>query len=210
MADIHLIKKDSKFKAHKLNWDLVIKNKPYDVYRIPGFIHCIGGKYGENDYWCCPRDEEPTYDNLIEFNGEPVRWAIETRSNNYITSKWGETEVNHSYWIIITRNGEQFYEFGCNNLPYGLAKAQVLLTEISEHPIYFNEIDYDKRYMIGRKVKFRDEPGIITHYFKDQGAVMIEADLEAGADISKFDSDGHPGKYGVKEDIFASSINWFR
>lgn len=203
MADICLINKDSKFKAHKLNWDLVIGDKLYNVYRIPGFIHCIGGKYGENDYWCCPRNEEPTYENLIEFYGEPVRWAIETRSNNYITGKWGETEVRHSYYIIITRNGEPFYEFGCSHLSYGLAKAQVLLTEISEHPVYFNEIDYDKKYIIGRKVKFKGEPGIITKYFKDQGAVMIKPDIEAGTNISKFYCE-------VKEDIFADSINWFR
>ena len=69
MTDIRLIEKDTILpKLYPYDWDVYINDKPYYVVRIEGFVHTIGGKYGENDLWAYPRDEEPTYKNLIEFN----------------------------------------------------------------------------------------------------------------------------------------------
>ena len=85
MTDIRLIEKDTILpKLRPYDWDVYINDKPYYVVRIEGFVHTIGGKYGENDLWAYPRDEEPTYENLIEFNCDnPVSWGIEYKPRNY-------------------------------------------------------------------------------------------------------------------------------
>lgn len=185
------------------NWDCDIKGRKYFVCRIPGYFHCIGGRYGNNDLWAYPRNEKPSYENLIEFNAEPVRWGFIAKSNNYIKSKYDETEVHHTNSVTITRNDEPFYTIGCRDLFYGVAKAQVLIEEIQEHPLEFNCIDYDKN-MIGRKIMYKDEPAIITDYCKGQCAIIIEP--RDDADKSKF---YYEGEYFVKGDALVGDGLWW-
>ena len=60
-------------------------NVKYDIPFIFGLLTTdnmqqsedrAGGKYGNNDLWAYPRYEEPTYKNLIQFDGDPVCWGI--------------------------------------------------------------------------------------------------------------------------------------
>ena len=88
MTDIKVIHKDtdiSKLKIRRLSWDVWVKDIPYYVVRIEGYVHTIGGKWGDNNLWMHPRNEEPTYENLVEFNGEGgALWGIEKNPQNYI------------------------------------------------------------------------------------------------------------------------------
>ena len=46
MADIKLIEKDtniSELKMSKMHWDVMLHGKPYQVVKIKGYVHTIGG-----------------------------------------------------------------------------------------------------------------------------------------------------------------------
>lgn len=63
MQSIRLIDRDtdiSKLKMRQMDWDTVINKKPYFVVLIEGYIHTIGGKYGNNNLWAYPRNEKPS------------------------------------------------------------------------------------------------------------------------------------------------------
>ena len=71
--DIKLIEKDtniSELKMSKMPWDVEVKGIPYQVVRIEGYVHSIGGRWGENNLWMYPRNENPTYETLIEYHCE--------------------------------------------------------------------------------------------------------------------------------------------
>ena len=214
MTDIKLIDKDtniSELKMRKMDWDVVMNGKPFQVVRIEGYVHTIGGKWGDNNLWAYPRDEEPTYENLIEYNSErPVMWGIKFNPHHYMKSKWDETEMRYSGAVTITRNGEDFYTlFGGMN--YGIDKARVLISEIEQHPLGFNEIDYDKN-IIGRKVWWRSQPAIITMWMKGQACVLLEPDgierFEKPAEYKNDDMFDYE-EY-VKTSIFDKNVYWFR
>ena len=73
---------------HPLPWDVVIHGRPYYVVKLDGYVHTIGGRWGDNDYWAYPRDEEPSYENLVEFEADdPVCWGITYQPHLYMKSK---------------------------------------------------------------------------------------------------------------------------
>lgn len=209
MADIRLIKPDTDLSKYRpLPWDVVIHNRPYYVIDVPGYVHTIGGRFGENSYWAYPRDEKPTYENTIEFDcNHVVCWGIRYEPHNYMKTKWDECRASSATGCTITRNGEDFYDVWG-----GIAKAQTLIDEINEHPLGLNEIDFDKK-MIGRKVWWRSEPGIIRRYIKGQACVMIEPDgIERFTIPAEFVGDDvmYYEDRDVKADIFDNHIWWFR
>lgn len=213
MTDIKLIDKDtniSELKMRKMDWDVVIYGIPYQVVRIEGYVHTIGGKWGENNLWAYPRDEEPTYENLIKFDSEPVLWGINFNPHHYMKTKWDETEIRYSGSVTITRNGEDFYTLG-GGVNYGIDKARVLISEINEHPLWLNEIDYDKK-MIGRKVWWRSQPAIITRWIKGQACVILEPDgIERFKKPAEYKNDDmFDDEEYIKTSIFDKHICWFR
>lgn len=51
MYEIKLVDRDTDLsKLKPLDWDVVINNRPYYVVKINGYVHTIGGHWGENDY----------------------------------------------------------------------------------------------------------------------------------------------------------------
>lgn len=210
MVSCKLITKDTNLSGIiKIGWDTYLNNEPLEVYHVDGHYHSIGGKRGNNDYWCCPRGEKPTFNNLMEFSGEACNWDFEIVNKNYFKSKWGEDEIRCSNLVIIRRNGKRFYSFGVRDIEYGVAKATILLTDISEHPIAFHMQNYENE-IINRKIYWNGLPAIIESYSMD-GNLIIVPDLEK-VDIDTF-SEKVLGEFHdeyVAEDLFASSINWFR
>jgi len=166
---IKLIDKNTDLSNVKpFDWDVNVKGRPYYVAKINGHIHSIGGYWGGNDYWCWPRDEQPTHKNLIQFAGARCRWGFRVDDSNYIRNKHG-AEVLHNHYAVITRNGEDFYSFAHGGLGDAAAKAQTLIDEFEDHPAWINEIDFDKN-LIGRKVWWRESPGILDKniwWFRD-------------------------------------------
>lgn len=215
MADIKLIKQDTDLSnlGKPLDWDVVIHDIPYYVVRIDGFVHTIGGKMGENDWWAYPRDQQPCYENLIEFScDDPVAWGIKYEPRNYTRCKWGECEAHSGGKVAITRNGEEFYTVMGGGINYGIDKARVLISDIREHPLELESIDYDKK-AVGRKVWFRSQPAIITRFIKGRACVMLEPDgIDNFSVPPEFEGDDMFSyeDEDVKEDIFSKSIWWFR
>lgn len=214
MKEIKLIEKDSVIpKAQPLDWDFVIGNIPYYVARFGDYIHRIGGYWGENNLWAYPRHEEPSYENLVEFDSnEPVLWGIEYKPHHYLRSKWGETEINRGSRLIITRNGKVFDELNNCGINYGIDQARVRIEEYKEHPLDLNCIDFDKK-MVGRKIWWRSQPAKIERFVWGQGCVIIAPDGIDNFDTpNEFkDEDCIEGENDyIKTHILDEHIWWFR
>lgn len=216
MSNIKLIHEDTVLpKLRPYDWDVMINGVPYYVVRIPGYVHSIGGHYGENDLWAYPRNQIPTYENLIEFNCCcPVSWGIRFESNNRNKTKWGETEANTLGHAVITRNGKDFYSIS-GGIDNAIDKARSAIIEFEEHPLNLDMIDYDKK-MIGRKVWWRSEPAIIESWVYGQACVILKPDgiegftvppefRDASLSLLYFNEDDT-----IKADILDKRIWWFR
>ena len=215
LADIHLIKKEDipNLIYQKMDWDVVVNRRPYQVIKVPGFAHCIGGKldWGEgNCFWAYPLDEELTINNLEEFDGVPgARWGIEYYPTNYFRNKWDENSIERGRYLVITRNEEVFYD---GFMTIHEALSLVLDGRLDEHPLELNERDFDKK-MIGRKVWFDHQPAIIERYIKGQACVILVPDNKEAFDRpGDYENDGwwEESKSDIKCDIFSTSSNWFR
>ena len=215
---IKLISEDtdlSNINIEPFNWDVVMKGIPYYVARIPGYIHSFRGWGEPIDLWCWPRSEKPTYENLLEYDlSSPVAWGLEYKNGRHIRTKWGESEMCSSGCTTITRNGEDFYDVR-GGIGYSVPKAMALIHDIQDHPLEFNAIDYDK-IMIGRKIWYRGQPAIITHYCKGQCCAIIEPDgMERFKRPPEYENDDLFGDWydekGLKIDCLSDGvINWFR
>ena len=195
--DIKLLDENVDFsKIRPYNWDLVIGGVPYYVCRIEGYAHTIsyrGGRETRQCLWCYPRDQKPSLDNVIEYTlKSPVDWGIEFHDGNYIRTKWDETEVLPCPKTIITRNGEHFYTV-LGDRDYSIPKAMTLLNDIEEHPLEFDTIDYDL-HMIGRKIWFSGQPGIITRYVRGQCCILVAPD--------GFDRWMRPAEFWAEEGVY--------
>ncbi len=224
MSDIKLLTKETDFSEldiRKLGWDLEFDNKPYNVYGISHYCHTIGGKYGNNDYYCCPAGEKPYYDNLMAFDGKAPIWGVEYKQKNSYRVKWGEVSVQFRGTCTITRNGKAFYSFGAREMEYGLSRAQVLLVEIQEHPIQFHNRNWREE-AINREIYYCNQPAIITEISESLGGeicVKIVPDKNFINIFSKppWMKEDHELEYyeeayrgGVKDDILTNNIYWYR
>lgn len=213
MAQIKLITKDTiieNLEMTKFPWDVQLYGTPYQVVKIEGYVHSIGGRWGENDLWMYPRNCDPSYQNLIEYQGDGsgVCWGIKYEPKNYMRHKYGECECYTTGGAMITRNGEDFYF--CRN---GISEAQYMLTQIHDHPLDLNTYGFVEK-MIGRKVWWRSEPAIIRSWIGGgQACVMLEPDgidnFTTPAEFVGDDIMDHEDR-DVKADIFDKHIWWFR
>ncbi|MED3549982.1 hypothetical protein [Cytobacillus praedii] len=213
MADIKLIDENTDLsKLRKpLGWDLEIKGVPYDIYRVEGYVHTIGGKYGENCYWACPMGEKPTYENLIEFGGEAPTWGVTFDKVNYIKSKWDETEVRSNGVCWITRNGKKFYQITGRDMDYALAKAQYYLVKLLEEcPLYLSERNW-KEQAIGRKIWYQNQPAIIKSV-NDENELWIVPEgkpFNAPPDWEEW-MGWEDYASGLRVELLSPHIGWFR
>jgi len=198
-----LIKEDTNLKEvlHELRWDAMVNGEPYKVffaYDDDGYYnHSIGGKY---DYaWACPRFEEPTYENLIQFDGVACEWGFKVVEKTTSKTKWDETEASSRCQIDILRNGQIFERFVTRDMYYGVAQAQVKITEYSEHPLDFNEFEFDKK-CVGRKIKYKGIPAIVKKFCWGDACVCIEPSNPE--DANEFFSSLHKNDDEYIEDFY--------
>lgn len=215
MAEIKLINKDTdiqSLKMSKIDWDVVINEREYQMVRIEGYVHSIGGRFTENNVWLYPRDEEPSYENLIEYSGfneGGICWGIKYEPRYYTKTKYDETECRRTSGAMITRNGKDFY------LSNSMDEAIYIINrKLGDHPLNLHEYKFDKK-MIGRKVWWRSEPGVITSWIGNgQACVIIEPDgidkFTTPAEFAEEDGDMYYEDGFVKADIFDNHIWWFR
>ncbi|WCS68137.1 hypothetical protein Goe21_00270 [Bacillus phage vB_BsuM-Goe21] len=213
MADIKLVDKDTDLSNLKpIGWDLKINGVDFDVYRINGYNHSIGGKWGENCYWACPSNEKPTYENLIQFSGDAPTWGVTFDRINYVKTKWDETSVNANGNCWITRNGQKFYRINARYLDYGLATAQHVLVKLLEDcPLDLHMRNWKEK-AIGYKIWYNNQPAKITDITSDNELWIVPDG------ISKFEAPKHykdPEDYldyedGMLVDLLSPNIYWFR
>jgi hypothetical protein len=242
----------NKIHFDKLDWDCVIRGLPWQVVRatyhpeglpekdkFPRSIgihlnHCLGGRHGENNWYCYPLyrrinkdnirddpeyelfDEGPTPDNLIKYNGRSVNWSISFEETNYLR----KGEMREGGRCTIWRNGKKFFEVGAREMNYGLASAQQIVMRLQEHPINFWSRKW-KEELIGRKIWWNNDPCIVSSIIEDQGCVIIQADtkciqffrpsawqIDASDVIDPFTH--YNGGEDIKADYLDPHINWFR
>ena len=201
------IKEDTDLsKLQRYNWDVVIDDEEYYVYRLEDHVHTFGGQYHCNDLYCCRRTEVPSYKTLLKFNGEPIRYGVISKHDNYVNDK---DYVYDSYNFTITRNDVQIFNFNSSSLELGMAQAQVYIDQFKEHPLDFNDIDYNIK-ALNREIKWKDEPAIIADMHPKLSYVMIVPDLSANANILKFDGEYAGSKNVIFTTVFDKHIDWWR
>lgn len=213
MSEIKLIDENTDLSHlnKPIGWDLIINGVKFDVYRVDGYNHTIGGKWGENDYWACPMGEKPEYHNLIQFNGDAPTWGVTFERNNYIKYKWDEMSVECSGECWITRNGEKFYQISGRNMDYALAKAQYFLVKLLEEcPLWLSSRNW-KEEAIGMKIWYEGQPAVIKS-INSRNELWIEPD-----GIDKFKAPPHweddefeDYEDGMYIDLLSENIYWFR
>ena len=128
--------------------------------------------------YICPRDEEPTQENLIEFDHR--NWSVwEIRCASNVTFRKGDSYSNATAHIY--RNGELFDTIGGREMHYSLIEAQAMIHKLDNpyRPWSYSTIDFEKG-IIGLKCKWRGKSCTITSYIKGQNAVMLDIKDEAG------------------------------
>ena len=178
-ANVNLIKETTNIDALNMelkNWDAEIGGVLYQVVRIKGHVHTVGGRYGACDLWAYPRAEKPTFKNLIQFNAyNPVAWGLTCKPKNYMCH---ENEARNSSIVTVTRNGMKFMTCAARGMNAGIDEARIAISKFTKHPLCLNSIDYDKN-AVGRQIYYRGIPAIVTRFLKEQASVMIKADHEA-------------------------------
>lgn len=209
-----ITKDDDSYKAlmRPYKWDVVVGNVPYQIVKIPGYVHGLGGSldYGEgNDFWAYPLGEEPSYENLVAYCGNRgAAWGIEYSPTNYAKTKWDETTIWSGRHLVITRNGKPFYN---GFMTFHEALSYVIDGRLDDHPLELNDRDYDKA-CIGRKVWWRSEPGVITSCYTSNVTIAPDG-IDHFTVPKEFESDWPPYyEEGpeVNTSIFDEHIWWFR
>ena len=215
MADINLIDENTDLSGLRkpIGWDLELNGRPYDVYSVDGYVHTIGGKWGENDYWACPAGETPTYENLVQFSGDAPTWGVTFNRKNYLRNKWDETSIEANGECWITRNGKNFYRIPARHMDHGLAKAQHILVQLQEEcPLWLMGRDW-KDEAIGRKIWYREQPAIIESVTSNNELCIKPDGIDSFKSPAYYDSeDGYEEDYGsgLIADLLDSNIYWFR
>ena len=212
---IKLIDKDTVIpRLTPMGWDVVVKGRPFYVAHIPGYVHCIRDWGEPIDLWAWPRDEEPSYENLVEYElDSAVAWGLNYHEGRYIKCKWDDVMLRCGAGTTITRNDEDFY-YVPGGKGYSIPKALMLIGEIQEHALNFGTIDFDKK-MVGRKIWYNSQPAIIERYIKGQCCVMIKPDgaerFETPAEFAKEPLWDDEDARLLKIDCLASErVWWFR
>ncbi len=174
---------------------------PMRAYKIKGYIHTFrnnnGVMYGL-DYYICPRNEEPSFDNLQPFDKENWSvWGITTRPSVHRRKE----SLTSNYKTVITRNGKVFDDIHGSIMSYALIEAQAYIHKLEEPNLPFNflEIDFDKK-IEGYKCEWKGRPCTIKRYIMGQNCVILDILGEVG--------DYDEGEE-IKDHLFSPSFNWY-
>lgn len=148
----------------------------------------------------------------IGFDGHRTLIGVEIESSNYLkSSHYSGDEVRKSVGCKILADGVAVFEFGCRDVQYALLRAHALITELSEHSSCWLVAE-EREKLIGRKVFYREHPGIITRTITDQGCVIIGTE-DGGPfppPVWREAGDEDEGENSVKAEVTDPNIWWFR
>jgi hypothetical protein len=164
-------KPESFSKVHKI-FDIMIDQKLYPVYSIPGYEHQLGESNGcPNIWWLDYSDyeggidededmDEPCIRELvpyIDLGTHRICWEIRYRQFNRMKYKWDEWDIRNGGKCEMYANGKLVYSFYSREIGYGLSKAQSLEVTLLEHP--FDFINPEKE--VNRKIWYYGLPATI-------------------------------------------------
>ena len=207
-------------RCNILDWDVVVpteksKSDKVNVLKVYGTEPIIGLDIVYDRYYVFNRyNLDPHASDLemldVPFGAIPVNYDIRTETN------YGWTD--HSGYMrrcvtSIYRNNELFYTIP-GNPQYGIPKALTIISELDGKAFDHISINFESD-LIGRKVFWRDQPGVITGYCKGKACVIIEPDgiekFKAPGNMNKEDADiFENGDDFVKVELWSNDIWWFR
>lgn len=166
-------------------FEVIVHKKTFDVFDIEGKEH--PGYNGEPKTWWiyyADRLPEGTLPPVDAPSWEPwssslnrMLWNIRFTEYNSSKEKWGATQFRHGLHCEMECNGKVVYAFSTLNLEYAMAKAQYLITKMSEHPYNFFETEKEN----GRKIWWCGLPATIRPK-SDTWEIVIIPDYTAGVD----------------------------
>jgi hypothetical protein len=182
---------ETKVKSPRKIFEILIRDKPYDVYDIDGKEH--EGHNGEpKTWWLYHGDRLP--EGLIppidSENWEPWHssiqrhcWDIRFKQTNSTKEKWNETHFRSHTHVEMWCNGKLFYSFGTTGsdrgMSFAMAKVQYLQTMLSEHCFNF----YDPQSENGRKIYWYGLPATVKVWrTSEPWEIGIIPDYTAGLD----------------------------
>ena len=235
----------NELKIHNMDWDFEIDIHRVDRFHNPIWMpyqvisindkndnpmcHCIGGNYGNNNFYCYPLftiemtanyDEvytvdlslKPTLETICQFDGEAPCYSVHYNATNYRKTN----EFRNGASCIIFRNGKRFFEVSGRTFEYCSAKTQYILEQLTSHPINFRLRNW-KDEMINRKIWWNSEPAIVRSIIESQGCIMIEPDKKyiqafrpAIWMIPESEPDFEPYEDSIKTDYLSNNIYWHR
>ena len=156
---------------------------------------------------------------MAYFSGHSCCWGISVKEYNYSKHKWGNYRIERGIEASILRNGEVFYSFPTNDFAYAVARAQVLMVLLQEHPIMFSSHTF-KKDLEKRPIYYSDTACIITYYggAPDQRLHLLAVNGEKFRQPRHWDDDNEgvtlfeegPESLEYTTDIFDENIYWFR
>ena len=149
---------------------------------------------------------------LVPFDGHRYRWKVVIEEYNYLKeSHISGDEIRKGGICKLFVNDTQVYEFFFRRVHQALLQAHDVITKLNEHPIGLVDLG-NREKVVGRLIYFHGEPGIVSGYITDQGAVVIEREdgkpfkqpIWADGDCDDIE------RTEVKDDILSPHIWWWR
>lgn len=155
-------------------------------------------------------------DGSIEaFDGHDRLLRMEFDDYNYLkTSYLSGNEVRQGGTAKLYSNGELVSSFFYRDPMRALDTMASLVEKLAAHPCRLLEPAVAKGELLGRHVYYMNEPGIITHYFPDQSAIVVAAEPGKLFPVPAY-AKGDPyfdedERATVKVDVHSTEIYWYR
>ena len=173
-------------RLHKI-FDVMIDEKLYPVYSIPGYEHELGKSNGcPETWWLDWSDYEETIDDdgdteepcvrelipYIDKGAHRICWEIRYRQFNRMKYKWDEWDMRNGGKCEMYANGKLVYSFFSREIGYALSRAQSLETILLEHP--FDFLNQEKEN--GRKIWYYGLPATVRINDSYPGEIGIVPD----------------------------------
>lgn len=161
-----------------LNKKAKIGNTYYPVYQLEKTHNANG--YESNDWIFFSEEAVPENedDEFIPYTSEIRRnsFSISFIQSNSAKYKWDEWSLRTNTDCVISFNDKPIYQFGTiggfQGMSFAMAKAEYLLTVLSEHAYNFFEPEEE----LGRKIYYYGLPATVIPSTTYPGEIKIKAD----------------------------------
>lgn len=159
-----------------------VGKRPCELWQREDVTHDSASS-GINNWWVLYPEEIEIVDTFDTIKVGSFRWIpwpghpwsarpsvrIEASYSNYIRKY---DQISRSMHMVIYFEEKPAYGFVCRDFEYGMARAQMLITEMCEHGFMFWQPEQN----LLNKVWYRGQPGIITELNLKEGLIQITYD----------------------------------